>query len=128
MKNITLIVAAMAFFFTAGFSGTLTAHVAQKEPDKSGQIPAEVKHILEKSCIGCHSENGNMLAKMKFNFTEWNSYSADKQGTLGQDICKEVTENKMPPKKLLKKYPEARLSKEDKSILCSWATSLTGGK
>jgi uncharacterized membrane protein len=128
MRNITIIILAGTFFIFAGFAVPLKEQDVQKEIAKPKPIPAAVKDVLNKSCTGCHSEDGTILAKMKLNFTNWNEYSSDKQASSGQAICTEVTEDKMPPKKYLKKHPEVKLSDEEKAIVCSWTANLSAGK
>jgi hypothetical protein len=83
-----------------------------------------VTAIIEKSCIGCHSDDGSSLAKMHVNFTKWNESSAEEQTSAGQDIVKMVTKGKMPPKKFLKNNPEAKLTDAEKTTICNWAGQL----
>jgi hypothetical protein len=128
MRNISVIISAGACILAVGIANPMTAQGVQKEADKSKPIPAGVTAVLQKSCIGCHSEDGNMLAKMKFSFTKWNEYSPEEQASTGKEICEEVTDDKMPPKKFLKKHPEIKLSDEEKSIICSWTSGLSADK
>jgi uncharacterized membrane protein len=100
------------------------AQGVQKEAEKSKPVPAAVTAILEKSCIGCHSDDGSSMAKMHVNFTKWSEYSAEEQTSAGQDIAKIVNKDKMPPKKFLKKYPEVKLTEAEKTTLTKWAEAL----
>jgi mono/diheme cytochrome c family protein len=102
----------------------MKAQGAQKECEKSKALPADVTAIIEKSCIGCHSDDGSTLAKSHFNFTKWNEYTAEEQTSIGQDILKMVTTGKMPPKKFLKNNPEAKLSTAEKQTISNWAGKL----
>jgi hypothetical protein len=128
MRNIKTIISASSIFIIVCIANPIRAQVVQQEAEKSKPVPAAVTAILEKSCIGCHSDDGSTLAKMHFNFTKWNEYSADEQASTGQDICKILNKGKMPPKKFLKDNPESKLSDEEKSVICSWTTSLNAGK
>jgi hypothetical protein len=128
MKKITLIISGGALLLSIVFANPLNAQDAQKEVVKSKQIPADVTSIIERSCVGCHSEDGNTFAKMHFNFTKWNEYSMDEQASIGKDICTQLTKGKMPPKKFLESKPDAKPSDEEKTTVCNWASQLETGK
>ena len=128
MRNIKTIISVSAIFLIVCIANPMKAQDVQKEAGKSKPVPAAVTAILEKSCISCHSDDGNTLAKMHFNFTKWDEYSLDEQASTGQDILKMVTKGKMPPKKFLENNPDGKLSEEEKSIICNWTTSLNAGK
>jgi len=128
MRNIKTIISAISIFLIVCITIPMKAQGGQKEAEKSKPIPSAVTAILDKSCIGCHSDDGSALAKMHVNFTKWNEYSADELTSTGQDICKILNKGKMPPKKFLKNNPEGKLSEEEKSIICDWTTSLNAGK
>jgi len=128
MRNIKTIISASVILLIVCIASPMKAQDIQKEAEKSKPVPAAVTAVLEKSCIGCHSDDGNTLAKMKFNFTKWDEYSPDEQASTGQDILKMVTKGKMPPKKFLENNPDGKLSEEEKSIICNWTISLNAGK
>ncbi len=124
MKNIKTIISVSAVLFLVCIACPVKAQSVQNEVGKSKPVPAAVTAILEKSCIGCHSDDGNTFAKMHVNFTEWNESSAEEQKSIGQDIVKIVTKGKMPPKKFLKNNPEAKLTDAEKTTICNWAGQL----
>ncbi len=124
MRNIRTIISASAILLIVCIASPMKAQGVQKEAEKSKAVPADVTAILEKSCIGCHSEDGNTLAKSHFNFTKWNEYSAEERTSIGQDIEKMLTKDKMPPKKFLKNYPEKKLSGAEKKAVRDWASQL----
>jgi len=128
MKKITMIISAAALLLAVGVANPLKAQTEQKETYQPKPVPAEVKSIVERSCIACHSEDGNALAKMKFNFTKWDEYSTEKQVSTGQDMCKMLTKGKMPPQKYLDANPEVKPSDKEKKIICDWAATLSGIK
>jgi hypothetical protein len=124
MKNIKTIISASAVLFIVCITNPVKAQGVQNEAGKSKPVPAAVTAIIEKSCIGCHSDDGSSLAKMHVNFTKWSEYSAEDQTSNGQDIVKMVTKGKMPPKKFLKNNPEAKLTDAEKTTICNWAGQL----
>jgi len=124
MRNIKTIILVSAVLLLVCLANPMNAQDVQKEAGTSKPVPAAVTAILEKSCIGCHSADGSSLAKMHVNFTEWGEYSAEELTSTGQDIAKILNKGKMPPKKFLKKYPEAKLTEEEKTTLIKWAEAL----
>lgn len=87
-------------------------------------FPAEIQAILQKSCIGCHSEGGKALAMSKLNFSEWSAYSPAKQTQKIAKICSEVKEGTMPPRAFLKQYPDDALSPDQVRMICEWAAQV----
>jgi cytochrome c553 len=124
MRNIKTIISASIILLIICIASPVKAQGVQKEAEKSKPVPAAVTAILEKSCIGCHSADGSSLAKMHVNFTKWSEYSADELALTGQDIAKILNKGKMPPKKFLKKYPDAKLTEAEKTTLIKWAEAL----
>ena len=128
MRNIKAIISASAVLLSVCIANPMNAQDARKEVEKSKPVPAAVTAIIEKSCIGCHSDDGNSLAKMHVNFTKWSEYSAEEQTSNGQDIVKMVTKGKMPPKKFLKNNPEAKLTDAEETTICNWASQVATDK
>ena len=113
-------------------SQTLEAHV---------QFDPKVAAILDRSCYDCHSNKtrwpwyANVAPVSWFvidhvnegrhdlNFSEWGKYSReDRKKQLGQ-LCELITEGWMPLSSYTPLHPEAKLSDEDKKLLCNWANT-----
>ena len=124
MRNIKTIISAGAVLLLVCLANPVKAQGVQKEAEKSKAVPAAVTAIIEKSCMGCHSDSGSSMAKMHVNFTKWSEYSTEEQTATGLDIAKIVNKGKMPPKKFLKKYPEAKLTEAETTTLTKWAEAL----
>ena len=124
MRNIKTIISAGAIIISVCIASPMKAQGVQKEAEKLKAIPADVTAIIEKSCIGCHSDDGSTLAKSHFNFTKWNEYSAEEKTSIGQDMVKIVSKGKMPPKKFLKNYPELKLTAAETKTISNWAGQL----
>lgn len=124
MRNIKTIISAGAILLSVCIASPMKAQGVQKEAEKLKAIPADVTAIIEKSCIGCHSDDGSTLAKSHFNFTKWNEYSAEEKTSIGQDMVKIVSKGKMPPKKFLKNYPELKLTAAETKTISNWAGQL----
>lgn len=103
------------------------------------EVPENVAAILKRSCNDCHSNEtvypwysnvapfSWLLAehiedgRQELNFSVWNSYSAKKKRNKFEEICEQVMSGEMPHSQYLWLHSEARLSEEDKKILCAWA-------
>ncbi len=89
------------------------------------EIPENVKSILDNKCMGCHSNQSKVgKSKSKFNIDKIidGSYSTGKLASKYGKIGKSLSENKMPPKKFLAKYPNKELTPEESKIITDWAT------
>lgn len=86
-------------------------------------LPDDINKIISASCMPCHSAKGGMLARGKLNFTEWSSYSSEKQKEKAEDIYKEVSKDKMPPKSARETRPDIIPTKEQVEILKKWVDS-----
>lgn len=102
-------------------------------------VPANVAQILTRSCNDCHSNQtvypwySNISpfswllvdhiveGRGELNFSVWNAYSSKKKRHKFDEICEQVTGGEMPHNQYLWLHRDARLSEEDKSILCDWA-------
>jgi len=87
-------------------------------------VPENVKSILDKSCLPCHGTNGSGKAKMKWNYDKMNAMKTRKMISKLSKIESKVESGKMPTKKFNKKYPDRRLSEDDKRVLTDWASKL----
>ena len=98
-----------------------------------------VNAILEKSCYGCHSTGGTVpwyaavapthlaasSARENLNFSDWQSYDAEKRASAKKSIAQAVRSDSMPPGDYTALDQSARLSADEKQTLVSWATQLT---
>jgi len=115
--GITLIALAFGLILFASFS----RQVSPIPSNPSENFPDSVWMVLEKSCYGCHSDDGNGMAKAKLNFDSWDEYADDKQLAKAQNMCNIVKKGKMPPSKFLKNNPESALTDANVALICSWA-------
>lgn len=105
--------------------------------------PADVKAILQRSCFDCHSNRTHITwlqklpivssivssdvegARSILNFTEWNKYTPMEQDGLIYLAVSAAEKGQMPPGDYLWIHPDAKLTKEDKSVLKNWLLSLS---
>jgi cytochrome c551/c552 len=102
------------------------------------QMTPQVAAILERSCRDCHSNqtvwpwytnvaptswwlsNHVNEGRQNLNLSEWGRLDRDKQDRKLRQICDEVQDGVMPLSSYLPMHPQAKLSAEDKKILCDW--------
>ena len=53
-------------------------------------IPDSIHKIFEKSCMDCHADDGNAMAKGRVNFSNWDSYKPEKQADKAKAILKDL--------------------------------------
>ena len=109
---------------TIGFASLVQAQTQQNDKLQGTKVPMEVMKILEKTCVNCHSEPGKTLALSHVNLSKWDQYSPDKQADKAKSMCKEVTKEKMPPKKFRDEHPESIPTSDEIKTICDWAQSL----
>lgn len=80
--------------------------------------------ILEKSCLPCHGIDGSSKAKMKWNFDKMPDLKTSKQVSKLAKIVSVLEKGKMPTAKFNKKYPDRKLTPEEKQALIDWADGL----
>ena len=127
MKKIYLFFAAIGLVaITVSFVPALSksAKPTATKHQTTSAIPDNVKAIFDKSCVGCHGDSGNFMAKSKVNFSAWDTYDAKKQAEKGAAICNMVTKGKMPPKSIRKSKPELIPTAEQITAICNWSQTL----
>ena len=101
-------------------------------------LTPEVAAILERSCNDCHSSEttwpwysnvspvswflkGHVEeGRRELSFSEWATYPKRKRERKLHEMCEQVESGEMPLKSYLPLHPEARLSEEEKRLLCEW--------
>jgi hypothetical protein len=121
MLNKKILPITLAFFLVTG----LVAYSAEKPSEtKEVAMPDNVKTIIENSCFGCHNtDSKNDKAKEALDLKTMGELSKSKMIHALREINEVVEENEMPPEKFLAKYPDKKLSEEDKKVLMEWAKS-----
>ncbi len=102
------------------------------------QMKPEVASIVDRSCRDCHSNktvwpwytqmapvswwlsNHVNEGRHNLNLSEWGKLPRDRQERKLRQMCDEVTDGQMPLSSYLPMHPAARLSEQDKKVLCDW--------
>lgn len=148
MKRATLVLAAggalaasTALSFVHPWGNLRTGAQASATLLEGRAVPAEVRHVLEKKCADCHSNNtrwpaysrlapGSWLmehdvheAREHLNLSRWQQYSPESQIDLLSKIASVSRSGQMPVRQYLILHPSARLSADEQSLIYDWAKS-----
>ncbi|HEX8283655.1 MAG TPA: heme-binding domain-containing protein [Pyrinomonadaceae bacterium] len=112
---------------------------ASKTLGANTRLPPEVAAILGRSCNDCHSSEtvwpwySNVApaswflkshvdeGRRELSFSDWATYPKRKRERKLHEICQQVESGQMPLKSYLPLHPSARLSDDDKRVICEWA-------
>ena len=111
---------------------------ASKTLGANTRMTPEVAAILRRSCNDCHSSEtvwpwySNVApaswflkwhvdeGRSELSFSEWATYTKRKRERKLHEMCQQVESGGMPLKSYLPLHPEARLSDEDRRVICEW--------
>lgn len=109
--------------------------------EASTQVPENIQAIFKRSCDDCHSNKTiypfySYIApiswkldehikdgRKKMNFSVWQTYENRKKRKKLEEICEEIETNEMPMSQYLIVHWDAKLSDDDKKIICDWTKS-----
>jgi ABC-type proline/glycine betaine transport system ATPase subunit len=109
------------------FLGLFSLSVLASASDKTEnyppvKMPDEVNAVIQNKCFGCHNtDSKNDKAKDKLDFKTFSELSKIKQISSYQKINDVLDENEMPPEKFLDRYPDKKLTEDEKKVLMKWA-------
>ncbi len=125
MKKLALLFSISAFvvFVFSQLTTTKTApdHFGKNIKD-APEIPENVKKVIDKSCYGCHSEDGRSDdAKDALRWDMMGEYDKAKLVSVMDEIIEVIEKEEMPPEKFLERKPEIKPTEEEYAILKQWA-------
>ncbi len=90
------------------------------------EVPENVQAIIDRSCFGCHnSDSKNEKGKKKLSWDLMKKgYKTYKVIAKLSEIEEVLQKNEMPPEKFLAKYPDKKLSDEEREIMIKWAQDM----
>jgi hypothetical protein len=115
--------------------------VAGRSLEAHARLTPEVKTVLRRSCMDCHSNRTEWPwysqvapaswlvvdhvnhGRRHLNFSDWSSYDREEAGRVLKSICKEAQGGTMPMPSYTLVHRDARLSGNDVKTLCDWAAS-----
>ena len=94
----------------------------ENSPQEEYKFPKKVKAVIDKSCYGCHSENGKSDdAKEALRWDMMSEYDNAKLVSVMDEIIEVIEEEKMPPKKMVERKPEIKPTEKEYASLMKWA-------
>jgi len=105
------------------------------------QIPVDVAKSLNHSCSDCHTNNTkwpkySYIAPVSWlvvddvnegrrhvNFSDWGSFSAERQQEKLTDICNEVKDGGMPLRQYTWMHSGTALNQQQRDAICAWTKS-----
>ncbi len=128
MKKLTLFTCLLFFVLTSGY--------AQREPAKLLLLPTadsaravtytlDALSVITTKCLGCHSPKGRSDKAREA--LQWellqNMEGEDALGAL-DEIAEVLEEGKMPPERMIERYPNMKLTDEETQKLQTWVEGL----
>lgn len=104
------------------------------------RMTPEVEAILRRSCQDCHSSETSWPwysnvspaswflknhvddGRRELSFSEWATYPKRKRERKLHEMCEQVESGEMPLKSYLPLHPSARLSDNDRRVICEWTS------
>lgn len=91
-------------------------------PVPTFKLSRKVNAIVQNKCYGCHSENGRAeKAKKKLMWDDLATLSDDARKEKLQNIVKVLDEGAMPPKRMLERMPDKKLTDKETVKMKKWA-------
>jgi hypothetical protein len=133
-----------AFILAAVLLLSQTIRIEKSNPPVLSDIPADqsVKLVLRRACYNCHSNEtawpwySNVApaswlvgsdvkeARRHLNFSEWGTYSAEKQHFKLMGIADEMKQDGMPPWYYSAIHPESRLTGAEQEKIVNWTAAV----
>ena len=123
MKKMPVFHFAVPLMIALGLFGMGLPLSGQDTLNVSPSLPENINQIITRSCMPCHSNDGGLMSRTKLNFSEWTSYSSDKQAEKAKKMYSELSENKMPPKKARESKPELIPTSDQVDMIKKWSES-----
>ncbi|MDZ7604490.1 MAG: heme-binding domain-containing protein [Cyclobacteriaceae bacterium] len=121
MKKPALLIIA-SLFVMAGFAQLTFLNVREASESTAVKIPKKVQAVIDKSCFGCHSENGKSdKVKEALRWDKLNEYDKTKLVSAFDEIIEVIEKKEMPPEKYLANNPDSKPTDEEYKILLDWA-------
>lgn len=85
------------------------------------ELPDNVKAIVENKCMGCHKPDArNEKAREKLQWVKVPDMNLEEQEHFIAEMFEVLEEGKMPPARMVERFPERKLTDEETKILLTW--------
>lgn len=123
MKRFTLFFAlivtvALTSAFVAKPSVTETKPLVQ---DTKIELPDNIKEIVEAKCMNCHKPDArNEKAREKMQWVKVPDMNKEEQEHFIAEMFEIMEEGKMPPARMVERFPEMKLSEDETKAFVAW--------
>jgi len=125
MKRFGILLVISAFVSTVFIQMNVMRNENSNKPTNTQEeykFPKKVKAVIDKSCYGCHSENGKSDdAKKAFRWDQMGDYDKAKLVSIMDEIIETIEKQEMPPKKMVERKPEMKPTEKEYKALLKWA-------
>ena len=100
--------------------------VPQNDAEQVFAYPISVVNVINNKCLGCHSPSGRSDdAKEDLMWEKLQKMDPMDMIAKLDEIIEVLDEGKMPPKKIVEKYPSMKMTAEETAILKNWAENIS---
>lgn len=123
MKRFTLF---FALIVTVSLTTAFMAKPSAEEveplvQDSKIELPENVKEIVEAKCMNCHKPDArNEKAREKLQWVKVPDYSLEQQKDFVAEMFEVLEEGKMPPERMVERFPEMKLTDDETKALIAW--------
>ncbi len=121
MKKVNLFFILLAvIFISTAISPNDELSLVNDRQDKI-ELPDNVKAIVENKCMGCHKPDArNEKAREKLQWVKVPDMNLEEQEHFIAEMFEVLEEGKMPPARMVERFPERKLTDEETKILLTW--------
>ena len=115
------VIVLLAGLVLQGFTGS-NGLAAFDDAGPSVKFPKKVDAVIKNKCYGCHSAEGKSdKAKAALMWDDLASLEPSMQSDKFKAISKVLSEGSMPPKMMVEKMPEKKLTDVESALMSKWA-------
>jgi hypothetical protein len=133
-----IVILSVAMISATGRPSVLNQALAGRTLPKEFDAPAPVRHIIERACLDCHSDqtvwpwysyippisweiHGDVdRARAFMDLSNWNNYTLAERSTFASQMAGMARARVMPPSRYLWIHRDAKLSDADVAALTEW--------
>lgn len=116
---VLVLIAAFVLPAFTGFDG----HDSFDDAPPAIKFSKKVDAVIKDKCYGCHSAEGKAdKAKAALMWDDLAGLDGGMQAEKLKAISKVLSEGSMPPKMMVEKMPEKKLTEKESALMSKWAT------
>ncbi|NVK85421.1 MAG: heme-binding domain-containing protein [Cytophagia bacterium] len=113
-----IVTIALTSAFVAKPSVDETMPLAQ---DTKIELPDNIKEIVEAKCMNCHKPDArNEKAREKMQWVKVPDMNKEEQEHFVAEMFEIIEEGKMPPSRMVERFPEMKLSEDESKAFMAW--------